>query len=150
MLSKDVIKEAVADVLGTGDEDWSRQVGAAAFEVLYALARDTPAAVLESHWTAVSRPGLLALEGAKIEVHCTCDDDVLRSRLEARAKTDRHPIHRDVIRREVIDEIIGDLEGAPVGVGPLLEVDTTADFDVAAVVAWVERERAGCPSRGGR
>ena len=142
LLSKDVIKEAVADVLGTGDQDWSRKVGEAAFEALYALARDTPAAVLESHWTAVSRPGLLALERPMVEVHCTCEDDVLRARLKARASTDRHPIHRDVIDPEVIDEIVGDPEGAPLRLGPLLEVDTTAGFDMAAVVAWVRREQA--------
>ena len=140
-MSKDVIKEALADVLGTGDEDWSRTVGAAAFEVLFALAADLPAAVLESHWTAASRPGLLALDRPMLEVHCTCADDVLRGRLEERASTDRHPIHRDVIRPGVIDEIVGDPEGAPLRVGPLLEVDTTGSFDVDAVVAWVERER---------
>jgi hypothetical protein len=142
LLSKDVIKESVADVLGTGDEEWSRKVGEAAFEVLYAVARDMPAAVLESHWTAVSRPGLLSLARPMLEVHCTCDDDVLRARLEARASTDRHPIHRDVIRPDVIDEIVGDPEGEPVGVGPLLEVDTTADIELATIVAWVERERS--------
>lgn len=141
LLSKDVIKEALADVLGSGDEDWSRTVGAAAFEALFAVARDVPTAVIESHWTAVSRPSLVALERPMLEIHCSCSDDVLRSRLEARAAIDRHPIHRDVIRPEVIDEIIGDPEGDPVGVDPCLEVDTTTSVDVGAVARWVEGER---------
>lgn len=55
-------------------------------------------------------------------------------------------LSKDVIKEAVAD-VLGTAdegpEGAPVGVGPLLEVDTTADFDVTAVVAWVEQQRAG-------
>ena len=39
VLSLDPIKEALADVLGLGDEDWSNRVGDAAAEVVFRLAR---------------------------------------------------------------------------------------------------------------
>ena len=39
VLSLDPIKEALADVLGLGSEDWSNQVGDAAAEVVFRLAR---------------------------------------------------------------------------------------------------------------
>jgi predicted kinase len=38
VLSLDPIKEALADVLGLGGEDWSNQVGDAAAEVVFRLA----------------------------------------------------------------------------------------------------------------
>jgi 2-phosphoglycerate kinase len=48
LISKDTIKEALADSLGPGDDAWSQQLGAASFEVLWALLRDVPQAVLET------------------------------------------------------------------------------------------------------
>jgi hypothetical protein len=47
LLGKDVIKEALFDVLGTGDRAWSRRLGAASYAVLLALAGELPAAVLD-------------------------------------------------------------------------------------------------------
>jgi hypothetical protein len=38
LLTKDDDKEALFDSLGTGDRDWSRRLGAASFEVLFAVA----------------------------------------------------------------------------------------------------------------
>ena len=40
VLSLDPVKEALADVLGLGGEDWSNQVGDAAAEVVFRLAAD--------------------------------------------------------------------------------------------------------------
>ena len=42
VLSLDPIKEALADVLGLGDEDWSNRVGDAAAEVVFRLAAQFP------------------------------------------------------------------------------------------------------------
>jgi hypothetical protein len=42
VLSLDPIKEALADVLGLGDEDWSNRVGDAAAEVVFRLAAGFP------------------------------------------------------------------------------------------------------------
>ena len=59
LVSKDVIKEALFDALGTGDLEWSQELGRAAHRVMYALAADAGSAVLESHfWRGVSEPDL--------------------------------------------------------------------------------------------
>lgn len=42
LLALDPIKEALADVLGLGDEDWSDQVGEAAAEVVFRLSAQFP------------------------------------------------------------------------------------------------------------
>jgi hypothetical protein len=48
VLSLDPIKEALADVLGPGGEDWSNQVGDAAAEVVFRLAAAFPDAVAKA------------------------------------------------------------------------------------------------------
>jgi adenylylsulfate kinase-like enzyme len=53
VLSLDPVKEALADVLGLGGEDWSNQVGDAAAEVVFRLAAAFPDAV------ATATPGWL-------------------------------------------------------------------------------------------
>ena len=55
VLSLDPIKEALADVLGLGDEDWSNRVGDAAAEVVFRLAADFPDAVAEGWWRGARR-----------------------------------------------------------------------------------------------
>src|SRR5437762_2532008 len=39
LLAKDDVKEPLFDTLGVGDRDWSRKLGRATYEVLFALAR---------------------------------------------------------------------------------------------------------------
>ena len=56
VLTLDPIKEALADVLGLGGEDWSNQVGDAAAEVVFRLAAAFPDAVAEGWWRG-SAPG---------------------------------------------------------------------------------------------
>ena len=55
VLSLDPVKEALADVLGLGDEDWSNRVGDAAAEVVFRLASAFPDAVAEGWWRGVRR-----------------------------------------------------------------------------------------------
>src|SRR6266545_1296661 len=50
LITKDTIKEALFDTLGTGDHTWSTRLGAASFQVMFALARHSPAAVLEANF----------------------------------------------------------------------------------------------------
>src|ERR1700753_2273802 len=50
LLSLDEIKEALADVLGTGGEDWSNQVGDAAAEIVFRLWASFPGAVARGWW----------------------------------------------------------------------------------------------------
>jgi hypothetical protein len=132
LLTKDAVKEALFDALGAGDRAWSRRLGAASMEVLFALAADAPTAVLESFWRrpfAVDR--LTGLGRPVVEVHCACPPDLALTRYCGRQ---RHPAHDGVDE----DEIAGwAADAGPLALGPVLEVDTTRPVDVQAVAAWV-------------
>jgi predicted kinase len=102
LLAKDRIKETLHDALGfDADLAWSRRLGAATMELLWALAADTPAAVLEANfWPDDPRHGerVLALGARTVEVHCSCPLEECLRRYEARAAT-RHSVH--VLDREL-------------------------------------------------
>jgi len=55
VLSLDPVKEALADILGLGGEDWSNRVGDAAAEVVFRLAAAFPDAVAEGWWRGARR-----------------------------------------------------------------------------------------------
>ena len=97
VLSLDPIKEALADVLGLGGEDWSNQVGDAAAEVVFRLAATFPDAVAEGWWRGPRRDRALDEFARATEVFCHCDPRLASDRAMARIGHGRHPIHRDVI-----------------------------------------------------
>ena len=97
LLSLDPVKEALADVLGLGDEDWSDRVGDAAAEVVFRLSAQFPDVVAEGWWRGARRDRALREFAGAVEVFCRCDPDLAVSRARARHGTGRHPIHRDVI-----------------------------------------------------
>ena len=76
VLSLDPIKEALADVLGLGDEDWSNRVGDAAGEVVFRLAADFPDAVAEGWWRGARRDRAVAEFAGAVEVFCRSDPDL--------------------------------------------------------------------------
>jgi predicted kinase len=76
LLAKDTVKEALFDSLGVGDRDWSRRLGRASFEVLYALAAEVPAAVVDANFGAEAGPRLRALGGPVLEVDTSRAVDV--------------------------------------------------------------------------
>ncbi len=142
LLSKDVIKEALFDELGIGDRLWSRRMGRASMAVIYRIAATTPTAVIEAVFHRdVSIHDLHALDKPLIEVHCQLDPQLAIARFEQRADHERHPGHLDSRQpRNKLEELVE--EGCrPLGLGgPLLEVDTSDEVDVAAVAAWVRAQ----------
>jgi predicted kinase len=79
LLAKDRIKETLHDAFGAPEPDraWSRRLGGAAMELLWALAADAPAAVIEANFRPRSeyeRAKLSALAARPVEVHCACPD----------------------------------------------------------------------------
>jgi predicted kinase len=129
VLSLDPIKEALADVLGLGDEDWSNRVGDAAAEVVFRLAADFPGAVAEGWWRGARRDRAVAVFAGAVEVFCHCDPSLAASRVAARIGAGRHPIHRDVINPAGAGAAayIASLAATvlPLGLGgPLIEADT--------------------------
>ncbi len=133
-LSKDEIKEALFASHGQpGSVEESRDLGRAAVVSLLQTARGCPGAVLDSTWFTYTEPLVRTLPGRCVEVRCVVPLEIARSRYAIRAG-DREPGHLDTHRDE--DELWG-APVAPLGVGPLVEVDTSGPVDVAALAARV-------------
>ena len=136
LIGKDLIKEALFDALGTGDRAWSRRLGVASYEVLYAVAGKLPAAVLDANFGREAGPRLRAVGAELIEVFCRCPAAEIERRFAARAST-RHPGHVDhLIGPEMKAALARGIEPLRLG-GPVLEVDTSRPVDLGEVVSWV-------------
>ena len=137
LFAKDDLKETLIDVLGDRDGDlgWSRQVGGAAMELLWKLAERAPAAVLEANFrphSAYERERLTRLEARIVEVSCRCPAEVLMRRFHERAKT-AHAAHP---ARDLTPEWIAEFD-RPMGLGDVIEVDTTRPVDIELLAARV-------------
>lgn len=155
LFAKDTIKETLYDVMG--DEGpaalpTSRRFGAASMELLWRLAADAPACVMEANFKPAherSRSKLRELSegGVLVEVHCFCPPEEAARRYNARGLTpQRHRVHTwSTLPPEVRAEYTG-----PLGLGPVVDVDTTGVVDVAHIAALVSVElgRGGVVSPG--
>jgi predicted kinase len=137
LLRKDRIKETLHDALGAPRPDlsWSRTLGAAAMELLWALAADAPAVVVEANFRPHSeyeRGKLAALAPHPVEVYCHCGPHVAARRYDDRAST-CHPVHvltsLTAAARAEYDQ--------PVGLGQLITVNTERPVDVPGIAAAV-------------
>ncbi len=154
LLGKDRIKETLHEALGSPPADqvrldglgserpwperpwperpWTKWLGGAAMELIWALAADAPAVVLEANFRPRSeyeRGRITALGGQLVEVYCDCPIDLATARYNGRAAT-RHPVH-------VVDTLTAELAAEfdqPVGLGELVVVDTSGPVDVGVVV----------------
>jgi predicted kinase len=150
LLGKDRIKETLHEALGappagqlwSGSRPWTKWLGGAAMELLWALAVDAPAVVLEANFRPRSEyergriTGLAntssALGGQIVEVYCDCPIELATARYNGRAPR-RHPVH-------IVDTLTAELAAEfdqPVGLGELIVVDTSVPVDVAWVVEEV-------------
>ena len=141
LLTKDTIKETLHDALGAPEPDlaWSRRLGGAAMELLWRLAADAPAVVIEANfrpYSALEREKLSGLGGGAVEVHCLCPAEVAVARYNARAT---HPVH---VLKTLPLEAMAEYD-RPVGIGHLVVVDTTRPVDVVAVAGRVRACLAG-------
>ena len=141
LIAKDLIKEALFDALGTGDRARSRRLGAASFEVLYAVASALPAVVLDANLGPEAGPRLRAPDADLVEVFCRCPPEEVERRFAARAPR-RHPGHVDhQLAPDVKAALAGGIGPLRLG-GPVLEVDSARPVDLARVAAWVLAHRA--------
>ena len=126
LLALDAVKEALAEVLGLGGEDWSDRVGDAAAEVVFRLAAAFPDAVAEGWWRGARRERAQREFAGAIEVFCRCDPETAVRRMRDRHGTGRHPIHRDVINPSILDRAEALAATViPLGLGmSLVEVNT--------------------------
>lgn len=133
LLAKDTVKEALAvlDDPETITVSRSQELGAASFEVVFALASNSSSAVLEASWNSTLAGQRLAdLPGTLIEVHCHCPPDVARQRYIERASR-RHWVHLDANRAQ--DDELWASPGPHGLSSPVITVDTTGATDIAAL-----------------
>jgi predicted kinase len=134
LLAKDEVKEALADALGRPvDVAGSQRLGRAAVRAVLRVAQGCPSAVLDSTWFPEVRPLVQRLPGTLVEVRCVVDRELAHRRYYARAAA-RHDGHLDLARTE--DELWG-RPPVPLGVGALVEVDTSGPVEVAHVASQV-------------
>jgi predicted kinase len=143
LLTKDDIKESLWTAMAgePGDAAFSRRIGAAAMELLWSLAPQCPAVVLEANFRAGSpyerdRVQALLHSGAQmVEVHCRIPLDEASRRFAGRARQERHhPAH---VLQEMSPQRLAEFE-APFALSPVIEVDTTAPIGLDALLARVE------------
>jgi chloramphenicol 3-O-phosphotransferase len=136
LLAKDAIKEALMDTLDTPvTVEQSRNLGRAAVQAMLAVARTSPGAVLESTFYPETVPDLEDLPGRIVEIRCRCPRELALMRYRARG-AGRHPGHLDAERTDA--ELWDDRLLEPLGLGPLLEVDTTNEIDIDSLAHQIE------------
>jgi predicted kinase len=142
LLAKDAIKDALIEVLGApATVEDSRELGRAAVMAMLTVARTSPGAVLDSTFYPYTLPHLRALPGQLIEIRCVCAREVVEARYRARSGS-RSAGYFDADRPA--EELWNKHHLTPLGLGPLIEVDTTDQVDVAAVAAQVRSAVAVC------
>lgn len=129
----------VTDALGSpADVPESQHLGRASVQVMLRIAARCPSAVMDSTWFPQVRPVVERLPGRLVEVRCVVPQDVARRRYYRRA-AGRSGAHLDLQRSE--EELWGS-PSLPLGVGTVVEVDTTGPVDIARVAAEVLARRA--------
>ena len=135
LISKDTIKESLWDSLAPppGDREWSRRLGAAAMALIWRLAEQAPAAMLEANFrphSPTERSRLLALGGSVVEVHCWCPPTVAAERYAHRAlDPSHHPAH---VSPTLDDTLLGEFD-QPIGIGT---VDAGTDGARVPMPVW--------------
>lgn len=132
-LTKDGIKEAMLDAVGSVDRELSGRIGAAAWEVLWhVLEREAAAGrpvLVEGNVSRESGRALLGrlarlYDVRVLQVHCAAPVDVLYRRYEQRIGV-RHPGHTDAERLPTLRQSLDPaLYLLPIP-GTLVSVDTT-------------------------
>jgi predicted kinase len=147
---KDGIKESLFDALGWSDRAWSRRLGVASYDVLFAIIAAELAAgrslVVESNFSPqYDTPRFLALKRrygfAPVQVLCSAEGAVVLERFRSRAASaERHPGHVETENLAEFEAVLlqGRLEPLDIG-GALLEVETTdfARLDYAVLLQAV-------------
>jgi predicted kinase len=146
LVTKDDVKESLANVVGAVDLEGSRRLGAAAYAVMRAIAARSLAAgtslVLEANFHRERSmpwlPELLRVGDGRF-VLCHTLPEVVRARFVARmAAGSRHPVHLDA---EILEDEWPDPAEFELDLGvPSLAVDTTSGYkpDLDSIVRFIE------------
>lgn len=134
LFSKDAVKESLMETLDGphGELAFSRRLGDSAIELLWLIARQLPAAMLEANFKPRSeqqRRQIAALDADVVEVHCECAPAEAARRFAERARRRIHPAHP---LKELTTEMLADYD-RPIGIGTVIRVSTSVPSDVAAL-----------------
>lgn len=152
VISKDAIKESVADALVLGPTG-SGALGGAAMEMAWTIAAGVPGTVIIDTWLFAPRDRSFSDAGIDkvgavhtVELWCTAPVDVVRDRYRSRR---RHEVHRDA------DRLGHDWEtwaaaAQPLGLCPSVTVDTSVPVDVDALARDPRLEPAREMAQGPR
>jgi predicted kinase len=145
LIGKDLIKEALWDVFDppAGDLQWSRRLGASAMEVIWILAAQSRRVVLEANFRPhgeYEKAKLTGLSAKLVEVYCSCPPEVARERYERRAvQSTHHPAH---VTPALDPELLAEFD-QPIGLGTVIEVNTTAAVNIEELTRTILTELAG-------
>lgn len=158
LLSRDAFKERLFDTLGTGDRDWSKQLGAASYAIVWTalesnLAANIPTIVESTLRGQVPTERIRALAAdyplIAHQLNCVVDGPTLLRRHDERNQSpERHPGHVvDQDDAELRAELArGRTDPLPLD-GEVIEVDTTdfAALDYDGLRARVRALLLGAP-----
>jgi glucokinase len=144
LLTLDTVKEAFFSHLGTGDRDYNRMLGKASYQAMFALIADWPADsvvcidawfgfqpvnILHQHLTGVG-PCVVT------EIWCHAPPELIGDRYRARL-LERHGGHLGL---DYVPELIElAAKAKPLGLFPLLNIDTTQKLDVEEIGMWLAK-----------
>jgi len=155
LLDKDDFLEALYERDQIGDAIWRERLSrqsdvlfrAAAIKVAAIKSRG---AVLASYWRHPGRTDgggtpsdwLTTLPGPLVEVHCHCPVGLALARFRRRA---RHPGHLDQGRRteDLSDKFESYAARGPLGIGTVIDLDTSVSPDIQALAARIQRAQSG-------
>lgn len=142
LLAKDEIKEALAEALGQPESvEASRRLGRAAVLAMLRAALRCRGAVLDSTWYPYTLPLVRALPGRVVEVRCVVPAELARTRYRSRA-AGRQAGHLDALRT---DDELWSQPVAPLGVGPLVTVDTSGEVDLGELASRLRTSAGALP-----
>jgi predicted kinase len=136
LIAKDDLKESLFETLGPGDVAWSGQVGDAAYDLIFGLARKLLSCrvslIVEANFFRSQSPRFRSLpEHVLVQIHCDAPLEVLLERYAAR---DRHPGHHDAEKIKELPERHKSRAHEPLEVpGDVIRLDTAEPVDLAAV-----------------
>jgi predicted kinase len=142
LVAKDEIKESLYDALDADDIDASARFGAAAYALIFALARSMldsgVSAIVEANFFRDQSAEFTSLPAHRlVQVHCHAPLAVLTERYASRA---RHPGHHDAEKiKELPARLASGAHDALDLPGELIELDTTRPLDLDALAARVLR-----------
>jgi hypothetical protein len=145
MLDKDNILESLFNSEGIGNAEWRKRLSRKADELLEQRALLTGSSVLTSWWrhpaslleTGTPVEWLASLPGVVLEVYCCCSPQVATERFLSRQ---RHKGHLDRLKThaELLASFQQSADFGPLGVGPIIEVNTERNVDLSSLLAEIE------------